>query len=182
MTDKLEILIIDDMEENRNAAKTALSDKADIDFATNYEDGLRKMQTKVYAFGIFDLELPRKQGMEPEKLGYNLADEANKQALDHALITAGIDHHQCKSAFVRYCWDEKIDDWLKEHGKPTDREYEIKLHGFNEMTEIPKNSPRAWQKVYEELIKCHNKYAIKAKKKCFEISGKMFQNPLYKGA
>jgi response regulator RpfG family c-di-GMP phosphodiesterase len=173
---KLEILIVEDREENRNAAKAALADKVSIDFAINYEDGLKKMQTKVYAFGIFDLELPRKNGMKTEKLGYSLSDEADKYALDHALITAGIDHHECKSAFVRYCWEEKIDDYCKKVLKPTDREYEIKLNGFHEMTEVPKTDPRAWQKVYTTLLATNSNVEniVESKKIYLKSTGKMY--------
>jgi response regulator RpfG family c-di-GMP phosphodiesterase len=179
---KLEILIVEDREENRNAAKQALENQVDIDFATNYEDGLKKMQTKVYAFGIFDLELPRKDGMQTEKLGFELETEAKKYVLDYALITAGIDHHDCKAAFVRYCFDYKsgrIDGEVMEDKEDPHKVYEgheLRAKNFQELTEIPKTNPEAWETVYEKLLEVNPnvKNLVESKKRYFDATGKMY--------
>jgi len=178
---KLEILIVEDREENRNAAKAALKDKINIDFATNYEDGLKKLQTKVYAFGIFDVELPRKDEMKTEKLGFELENEAYKYGLDYALITAGIDHHQCRSAFVKYYFDGKESKDFAKKKKELRKYYDdhnsdIRARNFHEITEVPKTSPKAWERVYETLLEVspNVKDMVKTKKKYLESFGKMY--------
>ena len=136
----LEILVVEDREENREAAREYFNTRDDVhvDFATSYDEGLRKLQEGLYGIGIFDLELPRTEGAEPEKLGFELAREAEKYGMPWAVITAGIDHHQCEAAFVSYSW-EGIKD-------PNEK--------LTEITEIPKKTnPRSWQIVYETLVK-----------------------------
>ncbi|MEA3514863.1 MAG: hypothetical protein U9R34_05270 [Nanoarchaeota archaeon] len=140
MKKKLDILIVEDREENRRAAQEYFDMRSDVcvDFAPNYDEGVRKLQTGLYGLGIFDLELPRSEEDEPEKLGFELAREATKYAMPWAVITAGIDHHQCKAAFVSYSW-EGIKD-------PNEK--------LGEITEIPKTDLRSWQNVYETLVGC----------------------------
>ena len=139
MIEKLEILIIEDKEENRKAAEEFFSTRNDIsvDFATTYNEGLKKLQEGFYAFGIFDLELPRTENAKPENLGFDLGREATKYLMPWAVITAGVDHHKCEAAFVGYCWDRN----RKSDSYPT-----------REITETPKSNPRSWKKVYETLV------------------------------
>lgn len=131
--EKIEVLIVEDKQENKEAAQKYFKTRNDvkIDFASTFEEGLKKLRQKKHDFGIFDLELPKKEGDEPEKLGFDLAKEAEKLIIPWAVITAGIDHHQCYSAFVSYFWEEE--------------------KAPREITETPKNDPRAWQKVFEKL-------------------------------
>ena len=139
MKKQLEILIVEDREENRRAAQEYFDTRDDtrVDFATSYDEGLQKLQEGLYGIGIFDLELPKSEGAEPEKLGFELAREATKYAMPWAVITAGIDHHKCKAAFVSYS-REGIKDPNKK---------------LTEITEIPKTDSRSWQTVYETLVK-----------------------------
>ncbi len=143
----LEILIVEDREENRKAAMEYFStiSSVSIDFATTYEEGMRKIGEKVYAFGIFDMELPRTEGSKPEKLGYELVDKAAEYLLPWAVITSGIDHHKCKSAFLLFPW--------------MDRKEPVESWGFGfgqfKMTETPKTSPNAWKTVYELLSRMY---------------------------
>ena len=82
-TEPLEILVVDDLAENRNAAKEYFSTLGNVkvDFAESYIEGLAKLQENVYAAAIFDLELPKLEGGKPEKLGFELAKEAAKYAV-----------------------------------------------------------------------------------------------------
>ena len=194
---KLEILVVDDREENREAAKKYFSTRKEVnvDFAETYNDGLKKLNEKVYAFGIFDIELPKNKAEKPERLGYGLGDEADKQSLDYVLITSGLDHHHVVSAYVQYSFEDKelerkqnmkksYDDAKNRNDKfamqnvlahSTGRD--IELIGFKELTETPKNSPNAWKQVYETLIaECPNAQAIfESKKRYFKNTGKMYQ-------
>ena len=78
MKEKIDILIVEDREENRRAAQKYFDMRNDVhaDFATNYDEGMRKLQGGLYGVGIFDLELPRSEDREPEKLGFELAKES----------------------------------------------------------------------------------------------------------
>jgi len=163
---KLEILVVEDRAENIAAAKTALEGKANLDIAKNYEDGLKKIEEGVYHFGIFDLELPRREGMNTERLGFELENAAEKYALDYALITTGTDHRKSDAAFVRYCFDEKRN----------------RANNFEEITGLPKSDPRAWNEVYNSLVRGH-KYiqdVFDAKQWYFKTTGKTALNPFYK--
>jgi len=155
----LEILVVDDREENIMAAKKAFNKKNLImDYANDYEQGLTKLQTKPYALGIFDLELPRRQGEKPEKLGFGLAEEAKKYYVDWAIITAGIDHHNCKSAFVKFHYDSPKKE-------------------FEEITEGPKSDPATWYDVYTRLVLQYPgiEQNFESRKRCKEITGKMYR-------
>jgi len=191
---KLEILVVDDRAENIAAARTALEGKANVDVAMNYEDGLKKLESKVYAFGIFDIQMPRKEGMKTENLGFELEKEAEKYALDYALITAGTDHHNCQSAFVRYCFDDKKNDGFISHadhyvqtgkdglGRDIDSHtYEIKANNFQEITEVPKSDPRAWGRVYDTLVgySPNIQEIFESKQRYLESAGKMYISASY---
>lgn len=129
---KLEILVVEDGEKNRRAAQEYFNSRNDVNvnFVASYEDGLEKLQQEKYDFAIFDLELPKTEGTKPEKIGFSLAEKAEKYNIPWAIITTGIDHHRCEAAFVSYFWQQK------------------KLH---EITETPKTNQRAWKTVYEKL-------------------------------
>jgi CheY-like chemotaxis protein len=91
---KIQVLVVDDREENRNAAAEYFKTREDVnvDFAKTYEQAIKMLNEKVYYFGLFDLELPRKEGDAPEKLGFYLADEADKTLIPWAILTAGLGH------------------------------------------------------------------------------------------
>ena len=139
MTKTLDVLVVDDREENRQAAKQYFSTRPEVklDFATTYAEGLQKIRGGAYNVCIFDLELPRTEGAEPERLGLELAREATRYSLlPWAVMTAGIfHHHQCEAAFVTYSWDGIQD--------PNSQ--------LRNIVKIPKTDPRAWQTVYERL-------------------------------
>ena len=163
MEKQLDILIVEDREENRRAAQEYFNMRDDVcvDFATNYNEGMRKLQGGLYGVGIFDLELPRNEEDEPEKLGFELAKEATIYAMPWAVITAGIDHHQCKAAFVSYSW-EGIKD-------PNEK--------LGEITEIPKTDLRSWQRVYETLVTSilNTSEIVSARERYKKFVGKSYQ-------
>ncbi len=123
--DQFRMLIVEDREENIKAALEYFN-RVDqpVDIAETYSAGEELLRSKEYDFAIFDLELPKKEGDQPGKLGFGLADIANELYLPWAVITSGTDHHQCTAAFVTYFWKE-------------DRT-------FREITETPKNVSESW--------------------------------------
>ncbi|MBT4111147.1 hypothetical protein HOE37_04780 [Candidatus Woesearchaeota archaeon] len=137
---KLEILVVDDREENRKAAQVYFEsiDGVHVDFAVNYEEGLQKLRQGPYAIGMFDLELPKAEGYQPEILGFELAKEAERRYIPWLVITAGIDNHNNlgEVAFVNYFWEGIVD--------PTE---------IREKTRAPKSDPKSWQEVYEKIIR-----------------------------
>jgi len=101
-TENLEILIVEDREENRNAAREAFAkiENVTLDFATNYEEAIEKMPQKPYAAAIIDLEFPRTEGATPEKLGDKLIEETKKEYLPAVILTGGYFHGQKKQARI----------------------------------------------------------------------------------
>ncbi len=91
---QIKLLIVEDREENVNAAKQYFSSmpNVEVEFASDYEQGLEKLMKGFYAGAILDVELPKKAGMEPEKLGYDLAQKAMECKTPHVLLT-GYFHH-----------------------------------------------------------------------------------------
>jgi hypothetical protein len=181
----LEILIVEDKAENIAAAKIQLEkfkDNVTADFALTYEDGLKKMQEKIYFSAIFDLELPRTEGGLPEKLGFELAKFADSINLDYAIMTSGIDHHNCRSAFVMFSYirDGVPLKSVKEYSVPRES-----ILGVIKMTETPKTSPKAWEKVINVLLYSNEEdfaagpeyfeslnASVEARKRYFEFTGK----------
>jgi CheY-like chemotaxis protein len=84
--EKLEILVVDDLEENRIAAKQYFdSIGIKVDFAVDFESGKEKLEQKDYYFAIFDLEMPNKEG----KLG-DFGYELEKFAFDKYKIPSAV--------------------------------------------------------------------------------------------
>lgn len=131
----LRILIVDDREENLDAAKEYFDtvENIAVDFASNYEEAMQKLNNEKYDLAMFDLQLPRtKNSGDTEKLGFKLAEEAERYTIPWAVITMGIDHHQCRSAFVNYFYEPNRE--------------------VHEITETPKTDPRAWERVFNSLL------------------------------
>jgi len=131
----LRVLIVDDKEENLNAAKTYFDTvkNAIVDFASNYEEAMQKLNSENYDLAMFDLMLPRtKNSSHTERLGFKLAEEAERYIIPWAVVTMGMDHHQCISAFVNYFYEPNRD--------------------VHEITETPKTDPRAWERVFNSLL------------------------------
>lgn len=128
-------LIVEDDKRNVEAAKFCFENYikcVKIDFTKCFSDGMKLLmkKRKKYNFAIFDLTLPYFIGENAIEIGHELADKATLYLIPWAIITSGIDHHKCESAFVSYFWND---------GK------------FHEITETPKNNPKAWQIIYKTL-------------------------------
>jgi hypothetical protein len=93
-TDKIKLLIVEDREENREAARRNFQYDKDVSvtFGVDYEGGMQEIRKKIYDAAIFDVEIPRSSGSTPEPLGYDLAREALEQGMAVAIITTGTDH------------------------------------------------------------------------------------------
>jgi hypothetical protein len=159
------ILVVDDREENRAAAKSYFDTRSDVevDYAADYESALQKLQDELYAFGIFDLEIPKNKGSDCTRhYGFKLAEEAETQHMSWAIVTLGIDHHNCKAAFVRcdcnglagleHVLEENGLNALWDHGLGGEN---LRQLGFGEITETPKTDPRAWKVAYEKLLEAN---------------------------
>ena len=155
---KLEILIVEDGKENIKAAKQFFDTQRDvkIDFAMNYEQGLKKINNKLYAGALFDLELPKTENAEPEKLGYELAKIAGEYTLPWLIITSGIDHHDNKASFT-------INKLSDKKG--------------NEIFATPKTDPKAWKIAYERLKEYPLRELFESRKRYEKFVGKKFSYP-----
>jgi len=159
MTNELEILVVDDKSENRAGAKAYFDTRQDVrvDYATNYEDAERKIQEKPYAFGLFDVQMPRTDGKETEELGYKLAELAEKNTIDWATVTSGTTHGNIPGTFVKYCFTG--------------------LDTRGEGIGYEKTNQNLWKAVYEKLLGEHPsiRMLVRAKQRYFQVVGK---NPI----
>ena len=125
------ILVVDDREENRAAAKSYFGTRSDVevDYATDYEEAISNLEKELYAGAILDVNFPRKQGCEPEKLGFELGKELNtKYRIPHVFLTAGQTEHHGKWGSVLLGEEASV------------RSTKDKVY------------PQAWQTAYETLL------------------------------
>lgn len=134
--EKLEVLVVDDREENLATARTYFSTRQDLaaTYATTYEGALEKLSSNLYEIGIFDVEIPRRGGMLPEKLGEDLVEKKDRsQCPFWANLTAGIGHYSKNQAKIRYA--------NQKHGG---------IDGYH-FLQASKNEERCWKEVIELL-------------------------------
>lgn len=159
---KLEILIIDDLEENRNAARIGLRDIAEITFATNYAEAMKKLEEKSYAAAIVDLNFPRNEGEGPQKIGFELEQYLEtingKYRIPHIYLTNFM--HGEKSQSMIYL-DEKT-NWGS--------------------TSTDKSTPGAWTSAFEKLTKLYDNLEeiFESKQRWKEAIGTNYVNPAFK--
>lgn len=168
MKDRINILVVEDRKKNLEAAKKYFDSRDDVcvKFVTNFEDGLAEIRNNIYTFGIFDLELPKRDGDCPEKLGLELSNEASKYAINWAIVTSGFFHHGNKDvSFVCYEWNEWKDVKQENEGRIE------KIHTL-------KNNPYTWKKVFEELQEKHKglnlREATASKERFEKFTGKNY--------
>lgn len=97
---KIEVLIVEDREENRKAAKEYFDtrDDVNVDFATNYNEAIEKLEKNLYAAVILDIEFPKEEGYEPTKLGLELGKELfGKFKIPYLYLTGGYFHNEPKA-------------------------------------------------------------------------------------
>lgn len=68
----MRILIVEDLPENVEAAKKALEKTHSLDIVKSYEEAKALLDENIYSAAILDLNFPKQEGGEPEKLGFML--------------------------------------------------------------------------------------------------------------
>jgi hypothetical protein len=158
---KLEILIVEDREENRNAARQAFSkmEGLSVDFASNYEDAIKQISLKPYGAAIIDLMFPRKSGETEQKLGDKLIVEAKRVCLPAVILTGGYFHGE--KPLSRIFFDE-----------------EDLIYGSGRVTE-DKTNPGAWLEAYSLFNQASINMAARARIRSIRTSGliKPQENP-----
>ena len=161
MEKPLEILIVEDQEENREAAKEFFNgvDGVNADFAGNYEEALQKLEQKIYAAAILDIKFPRGENSEPEKLGPELGRDLDtfegKYRLPHVYLTGGYYHHgeQAKIFIDLFCYEGETGSMTADKKKP-----EAWQDAYQKLTEIAPPS------ILREIVRAkerHQKYVNK---------------------
>lgn len=160
---ELEILVVEDQEENVKAAQEAFAgiEGVNVDYAANYDEAIEKLESKVYAATIVDLNFPRKAGAEPEKIGLELGKELDvlkgKYRVPHVILTGG---------------------WF-EHGKRDISE--IMVDGNTLEKQGPaKYEPEAWNEAYEQILEiCPEntlRETVEAKERYQRFVGRPYRN------
>jgi DNA-binding NtrC family response regulator len=157
----LEILVVDDREENLDAAKRFFDTQENVtaDYASDFQEAMKKMNRRVYAYAILDVELPNKKGEAIEKLGLSMGKEAESLGLPFVYLTAhSYEHHgthACSKIF--------LDNFCLEHDKG----------------KIAKNKSDqlAWKEAYETLkqVCCNPEIIVRSKERYLKTTEKMYR-------
>ena len=133
------ILIVEDVEKNREAAEEAVkkyfSDYFKVDFAETYEQAIQKLEENIYVGAIVDLHFPRNSEEGPERIGLELGKELDvvngRYRVPHVYLTGGYHHHGPQSkVFIDEVDAEKdIGYWTRD-----------------------KSDPEAWKTAFEKLL------------------------------
>ena len=157
INETLEILVVEDIEENRKAAREFFQtqDNINVDFAVDYEEAIKKMDEKIYAAIILDNEMPKKLGDKPKKFGTDFAKRAEALKLPLVIITAFY-HGEKETAANLF-----LDDFELQH--------QYNCRRFTK----PKTNPRAWQDAYTLLNSIYSEQVMReivdAKEYCKSI-------------
>lgn len=146
------LLIVDDLEVNRQAALTGLGQP--LDFATTYDEAISKVETQVYGGVITDLNFPRTDGGGIERLGFDLEGELKRYGLPSVILTA-IEHNGYQPASILLD-GIPVSLWSMRDSKK-------QLH-----IGTPKTEPEAWREALavlqeiapnmHEIANSHNRY------------------------
>jgi len=138
-SEKFKILVVDDKKENIMAAKQFFDSlgKFSVDYVTNLEDAKKKLESGNYVLGIFDLDLPVKEGGDvAERAGLELGKIAReKENMFYVYYSGGFFH---RTPRTKVFTSEK--DVL-----------ENKADVLIEDT-YSKDSPQGWKELYEKLV------------------------------
>jgi hypothetical protein len=132
---KLEILVVEDRAENRQAAKEFFDQlgKFSVDYATNLEEAKELLKKKDYILGIFDLDMPIKDGGNVvEKAGLELGGIAReKENMFYVYYSGGFFHGTPRTRV-----------YLSEEGVSKNQDFDT----------YSKESSRGWEELYEKLV------------------------------
>jgi CheY-like chemotaxis protein len=155
----LEILVVDDIKENRETAKQYFESVGfKVDLGVDYETGKERIEEKDYYFAILDLQMPNKEGnfgdfgFELEKLAFD------KYKIPTLVLTGRManNHHRPGSSIL--------------------------LNGNTINSTLVKTELEAWKKTHEVMEKTWKpKYLWNSKKQVEELLGRRFQEINYKG-
>jgi len=131
---KLEVLVVEDRAENRQSAKEFFDHlgKFSVDYATNLEEAKKKLMSKDYILGIFDLDMPVKEGENVlEKAGLELGGIAREKNMFHVYYSGGYFHGTPRTRV-----------YLSEEGVSKNQDFDT----------YSKESSRGWGELYEKLV------------------------------
>ncbi|MFH1192651.1 MAG: response regulator [bacterium] len=107
------IFILDDKEENREAARTALCGEHELRFTKSFEEGKSVLNEFDPDLAIIDLNFSFVEGEQEEVLGYRFRDEVlmtREFPIPTVILTGGIKNHGKNSAemyfFINMCQGE----------------------------------------------------------------------------
>jgi len=114
---KLKILIVEDKQENVDAARKFFDTKPEIeaDYAQTYQGAINLLEQNLYAGAIVDINFPREPGKSEEIIGLELGEQLNiakgRYRTPHVYLSAGFDNHRNQPlAFIYYdkwCYENK---------------------------------------------------------------------------
>jgi CheY-like chemotaxis protein len=132
------ILIVEDREENRKAARTFFDrlGKFSVDYASNLKEGKEKLQNNKYFLAIFDLDMPNEEGGQiVEKAGLELGKIAKEKNIFYIYYSGGFFHGTPRTKV--YSSEEDV---------LNNRQYELIPDTYS------KESPQGWEELWNKLV------------------------------
>lgn len=136
-----------------------------LDFAKSFKEAKQKLQERVYFAAVFELYLPQEEGGELEPLGFELAKEASRKNLFHALfnscsVNPDNQYKGTEALFVRFSDDEKINQFIEKSYSPeTIDNFDLRLKNFKPLKDtemrkfLNKKDELSWRLIYDRLTK-----------------------------
>jgi len=162
----LEILVIDDKKENRKAASDFFSTQGDlkIDYAFDYQSGLKKLHEKTYDGAVIDVQMPYKTGEEAHEYGILIGRAAEDLAVPFVFLTSkNYEHNGTQRGSAIYSDEFCL---TNDKGKIT----------------AEKTTPKAWADAYSELksVLGTPEMTRKAKERYIQVNGRFYRQSLVK--
>jgi len=136
MKERIKILVVEDQLENLKAAKKFFNHigKLSVDYVTNLEEAKKKLMNEDYFLGIFDLDIPVKEGERvAEKAGLELGTIAReKKNMFYVYYSGGFFHGTPRTTV--YLSEKAV------------------LRGQPDFDTFSKESPRGWKELFNRLL------------------------------
>jgi len=152
---RYKILVLDDKQENLDAAVEALKQYGEVKTATNYDEGIKVVDEFAPDIAFIDLNFPKEANGLEEKLGFQFRDKVlDPNYIPHVIVTAGVfthaedTYHNTEMFKDGHIFVPEGHSWHLYNG-PT-----MPHHGGYKETNkgSTKDTHQAWQEAYSFLV------------------------------
>ena len=139
------IFVLDDDNNNLEAAIAAFSEIGEVVVAHNYKEGLEVIISSNPDVAFIDLNFPMEEGGRLEKLGERFRDEiVSPKFMTSVIVTGGFHHNMEATEYY-----VQMNFWVQNMAPEEKQNSFIEKHAG--AAGISKNSQLAWQKIFNYL-------------------------------